>query len=165
MIFVTVGTHEQQFDRLVKEIDNLIDKNIITEDVFIQLGYCNYKPKNCEYKKMISIEDMNKYSKDANIVITHGGPGSIMLPFMYNKVPIVVPRQVRYSEHVDNHQVLFSKYLEKEKKIIPIYEIEKLKDKIVNYDYYSKLIKNNIKGDKSDFITKFNQQIKVLMNN
>ena len=38
MIFVTVGTHEQPFDRLIKELDTLIEKKVITETVIAQIG-------------------------------------------------------------------------------------------------------------------------------
>ena len=44
MIFVTVGTHEQGFDRLIKEIDRLKEQNVIEEDVIIQKGYTEYEP-------------------------------------------------------------------------------------------------------------------------
>ena len=77
MIFITVGTHEQQFNRLVKEVDKLKESGVIKEDVFIQLGYSDYIPKNCEWKKMISYDEMDNYIRNSRIVITHGGPGSI----------------------------------------------------------------------------------------
>ncbi len=117
MIFVTVGTHEQQF------------------------------------------------SKEARIIITHGGPGSIMLPFIYKKTPIVIPRQSKFDEHVDDHQVKFAKYLEKEKKIISVYDISKLKEVIKNYNYYSKHIEKSNLNNNHNFMTQFNQQIKALMDN
>ncbi|MGG4405948.1 PssE/Cps14G family polysaccharide biosynthesis glycosyltransferase [Geobacillus stearothermophilus] len=134
MIFVTVGTHEQSFDRLIRKIDDLKGKNIINEKVIIQLGYTKYKPQFCEWMEMIGFDEMHNYVKQANIVITHGGPGSIFLPLQYKKIPIVVPRQKEYGEHVDNHQVLFTKRLEKMKKVLPVYNIEDLENKILNYN-------------------------------
>ena len=134
MIFVTVGTHEQQFNRLIKEIDILKEKGIIEEEVFIQSGYSDYKPKFCEFNAMISSEDMDKYAQMARIVITHGGPGSIMLPLKYNKIPIVVPRKYEFAEHVDNHQVEFANFLERDRRILAVYDINELLDTIVNYD-------------------------------
>ena len=109
MIFVTVGTHEQNFDRLVKEVDNLVKENVIKEEVFIQTGYSNYVPKYCKYEAVISYDEMERLTKTARIVITHGGPGSIFLPIQYMKKPIVVPRNPKFDEHVDNHQILFAK--------------------------------------------------------
>ena len=36
MIFVTVGTHEQQFNRLIEEIDRLKGNGIIKDEVIMQ---------------------------------------------------------------------------------------------------------------------------------
>ncbi len=112
MIFVTVGTHEQGMDRLFIELDRLIESKQITEEVFVQIGYSKYKPKYYKYKKMIGYDEMDKYVKKADIVITHGGPGSIFHPLQYGKIPIVVPRNPEFNEHVDEHQILFTKRLE-----------------------------------------------------
>ena len=135
MIFVTVGTHEQQFNRLIKFIDELKRDKVIVEDVIMQTGFCTYKPKYCEWYKLISYKDMEKNVRDARIVITHGGPASFIMPLQIGKVPIVVPRQEIFHEHVNNHQVDFAKQIEKRMgTIIPIYNIEDLKDTIINYD-------------------------------
>lgn len=134
MIFVTVGTHEQSFDRLVKKVDELVADGTIKEDVFIQLGYTKYKPEHCRYEKLVGSDIMDKYSKEARIVITHGGPGSIMTPFSYGKMPIVVPRQHEFGEHVDNHQMRFTEKLESQGKVLAVYDINKLGEIISEYD-------------------------------
>lgn len=135
MIFVTVGTHEQQFNRLIKFIDELKRDKVIVEDVIMQTGFCTYQPKYCEWHKLISYKDMEKNVRDARIVITHGGPASFIMPLQIGKVPIVVPRQEIFHEHVNNHQVDFAEQIEKRMgTIIPIYNIEDLKDTIINYD-------------------------------
>lgn len=138
MIFVTVGTGEQQFDRLVKEVDRLKLEAIIEDDIFIQTGYCSYVPKACEHAKLISYDEMVKKTKDATIIITHGGPGSIMLALSLWKVPIVVPREKIYDEVVDNHQVYFTKKLRQENKVLAVYNINDLKEYILNYSSYTK---------------------------
>lgn len=48
MIFVTVGTHEQPFNRLIQEVDHLVETGVIKEEVFIQTGYSTYEPKFCQ---------------------------------------------------------------------------------------------------------------------
>jgi UDP-N-acetylglucosamine transferase subunit ALG13 len=137
LIFVTVGTHEQPFDRLIKEVDRLIRSGVIKEDVFVQRGIGSIVPRNCQSAEVIPHDDMMEKVAKARVVITHGGPGSIMLPLPMGKVPIVVPRQAKFNEHVDNHQVDFTRRLEREKKIIAVYEIETLEDKIIHYDKLS----------------------------
>lgn len=111
MIFVTVGTHEQPFDRLIKEVDLLKKNNIIKDDVFIQTGYSTYIPQYCSHKKLLRYEEMNNKAKESNIIITHGGPASIMLSLQYGKVPLVVAREKKYNEHVNNHQLDFCDFL------------------------------------------------------
>ena len=69
MIFVTVGTHEQPFNRLIKKVDDLI----IKEKVIVQTGFSTYIPEYCEAHKMMSFEKMQQTLRDARIVITHGG--------------------------------------------------------------------------------------------
>lgn len=111
MIFVTVGTHEQQFNRLIKEVDDLKKEGLIKDDVFIQSGYSDYLPKYCEHQKMISHATMQEKIKEARLVITHGGPASVMDVIVAGKSPIVVPRQAAFGEHVDNHQVKFCRFI------------------------------------------------------
>lgn len=135
MIFVTVGTHEQPFNRLIKEIDLLVKKKVINEKVFIQTGFSTYVPKYCNYKSMLSYSEMKKKISDARIVITHGGPSSFIEVLNQKKIPIVVPRQVKYGEHINNHQVDFVKFIQKkEGNIIPVYNIEDLESAIIKYD-------------------------------
>ena len=75
MIFVTVGTHEQPFNRLIQKVDELKRDGVIKDDVIIQTGFSTYKPKYCQWSKLISYQQMVKNVADARIVITHGGPG------------------------------------------------------------------------------------------
>ena len=156
MIFVTVGTHEQPFDRLLRKIDELVENKVLNEKVFVQIGYTNYRPKRFSYETLLTFKEMNNFAKEAKVVITHGGPGSTILASSYGKIPIVVPRQKKYGEHVDNHQVLFSKRLEEKKKVIAVYEMDDLAEKIINYDLivqsigiprnYQKVLKEKIEN-------------------
>lgn len=135
MIFVTVGTHEQPFNRLVQEIDNLKRDGIITEDVIMQTGYSIYEPKYCKWDKLIPYKQMIKNVEDARIVITHGGPASFIMPLQIGKTPIVVPRQKKFNEHVNDHQVEFARNVaERMGTIIPVENINELKDIILSYD-------------------------------
>lgn len=135
MIFVTVGTHEQGFDRLIKKLDLLKKEKKINEEIIIQSGFTKYEPKYCEWHKLISYQDMWNYVKEARIVITHGGPASFVMPLQVGKIPIVVPRQEKYNEHVNDHQVDFARNIaDKIGNIIPVYDIDDLENIIENYD-------------------------------
>lgn len=134
MIFVTVGTHEQPFNRVVEEIDQLVKRNIIKEEVFIQTGYSTYEPQYCEWEKLIPYEEMQEKIKEARIVITHGGPSSFLNVLQYNKKPIVIPRREKYNEHVNDHQIEFlDKVIEKGYNILKVENEKDLKMTIENY--------------------------------
>lgn len=122
LIFVTVGTHEQPFNRLIQYIDELKRDSEIDEEVFIQTGYSTYEPKYCQWSKMISYNEMLKKVEEARIVITHGGPASFIMPLQIGKIPIVVPRKQEYGEHINNHQVEFTRKIAKIKGNIIIVE-------------------------------------------
>jgi UDP-N-acetylglucosamine transferase subunit ALG13 len=164
MIFVTVGTHEQQFDRLIKKIDELVKSGVINEQVFIQTGYSTYKPKYCDFSQFLSYEHMIKNVVNSNIIITHGGPGSIMLALSYQKIPIVVPRQKEFNEHVDNHQVLFTKRLTNENKIIAIYDINDIRNALINYEILIESKTISAKNNTTNFIDKMNKLTEKLFN-
>ncbi|HLP60230.1 MAG TPA: hypothetical protein VK186_15430, partial [Candidatus Deferrimicrobium sp.] len=59
--------------------------------------------------------------------------GSIMLVLYHHKIPLVMPRQKQYSEHIDNHQVHFCRMMASKGKIIAAYEVEELGAAINNY--------------------------------
>ena len=151
MIFVTVGTHEQQFDRLLIELDRLIEDGSINESVFIQSGYSNYKLRNSEHESMLPFDKMQDMVAEARIVITHGGPGSIFLPLSNGKIPVVVPRNPNYNEHVDMHQIEFVKKLSDANKILAVFNIEDLASTILNYDEKTSEIVISETADKESF--------------
>ena len=105
MIFITVGTQKFQFNRLLKEIDRLIEEEKITEEVFAQIGYSDYKPKNYKYKDFIDRDEFEDIIKKCQIIITHGGTGSIIGAVKQRKKVVAVPRLKEFGEHVDNHQI------------------------------------------------------------
>ena len=144
MIFITVGTHEQQFNRLVEYMDEYAKNN--SEEIVIQIGYSTYIPKYAKYKEFYSYNELIKYIEKARIVITHGGPSSFMSVIKSGKIPIVVPRQKQYGEHVNNHQMQFCKDVENRYGYIKLCEVNEIEDVIDSYNSKSvKIIYNNVK--------------------
>lgn len=161
MIFVTVGTHEQPFNRLLKYIDNMKRDGVITEEVIMQTGFSTYEPKYCTWSKLLPYKEMVQNVADARIVITHGGPASFIMPLQIGKTPIVVPRQHQFCEHVNNHQVEFTKAVaERMGTIIPIIDIEQLRDTILNFE---KIVESMPSGMKSNN-TEFNCRLESIVN-
>lgn len=127
MIFVTVGTHEQQFDRLVKAVDDLKADGTLVEPVYIQTGYSTYEPVHCAHSQFVPFRQMKSYMEGADVVITHGGPSSFIEAMAAGKVPVVVPRRGDLDEHVNNHQVDFVRTVaERQGGIIPVFDVDDL---------------------------------------
>lgn len=164
MIFVTVGTHEQPFNRLVKCVDELKRDGIINEDVIVQTGFCTYEPKLCKWQKLFPYLDMEKYVADARIVITHGGPSSFIMPLQIGKIPIVVPRQKKFNEHVNNHQVEFAERVrDTNGNIIVVENIEKLGTVIQEYDKIVEGMTVNVMSNNEKFCKEFEKIVSELM--
>ena len=105
MIFVTLGSQKFQFNRILEEIDKLIEKKIINEEVFAQTGASTYIPKEYMYKDFLMQDEFKEKMKEATLVITHAGTGAIITALKNNKKVIAIPRLAKYGEHVDDHQI------------------------------------------------------------
>lgn len=160
MIFVTVGTHEQGFERLIKKVDDLVRDGKIKEDVVMQIGFTQYKPKYCKWQKLFPYSEMKEMMQKARIVITHGGPASFIMALQEGKTPIVVPRMAKYNEHVNDHQVDFSLAVnERYKNLIVVEDVENLGNIISDYD---NLVKNMSSGTLSNNAV-FNKKFKKIV--
>lgn len=158
MIFVTVGTHEQQFNRLIKEVDRLKREGIIKDEVFIQIGFSDYVPTHCNYSKFFGYDEMEKYVDEAELIITHGGPASFMQVLKKGKIPIVVPRKKEFDEHVNNHQLDFSIRVRNSGYPIKIVDdILELKNNLLNEE-----TDINIKSNTLQFCIELEKEIKKI---
>ena len=104
MIFVTVGSQKFPFDRLIKKVDQMIGAGLIKEEVFIQTGTSGYVPA-CPHQAFCGQEQFAGLMKSCDILITHGGAGTMAGAVKQGKKVIAVPRLARYGEHVDDHQL------------------------------------------------------------
>lgn len=104
MIFVTLGSQKFQFDRLLAELDRLIETGIITQPVFAQTGYSTYTPKHFTAQAFLDRDGFSEKMDQAALVITHAGTGAIIGAVKKGKKVIAIPRLSKYGEHVDDHQ-------------------------------------------------------------
>jgi UDP-N-acetylglucosamine transferase subunit ALG13 len=130
LIFVTVGTHDQGFERLVRKIDELVKGKKIKDKVVIQTGYTDYKPKVCKWFKFVNPQNFEQLCKKSDLIITHAGVGSIMTCLKFGKATIVVPRLKKFGEHRDDHQLQITKELEKQGEVLAVYDVDQLKNVI-----------------------------------
>lgn len=105
MIYVSLGTQDKKFPRLLQEVDKLIDKGIIKDEVVAQIGQTKYESKNMKLYDYLSKEDVLKYMNESRFIICHGGVGTILDALKLNKKVIAVARLKLYKEHVNDHQL------------------------------------------------------------
>lgn len=101
---------------------------------------------------------------DARIVITHGGPASFIMPLQVGKVPIVVPRQHKFDEHVNDHQVEFARNVaERMGTIIPVEDIGKLEEIIMDYDQIATGMGHGMSGNNEKFCSELEDIIHYIL--
>lgn len=126
MILVLLGTQNNSFYRLLEEIEQLKQNKIIQEEVIVQAGYTKYQSENIKILDFISNEEIEKLQEKANLVITHGGVGSILQSITKGKKVIAVPRLHQYLEHVNDHQKEIVELFNQKEYIIGIQKVEEL---------------------------------------
>lgn len=101
MTLVTLGTQHQEFTRLL----DYIEKSDLKGEIIVQAGYTKYESKRMKIFDFISYDEMEKYIDKSDLVITHAGTGSIVMPLKKDKKVIACARLSKFGEHVDDHQV------------------------------------------------------------
>jgi len=125
-IFIALGTHPQQFNRLLEKVDSLLEERKLKAQVFAQTGNSTYKPEHFPSKKFLAPKEFEEEFKKADLAITHGGAGSIISALRYKKPLLIAPRLKEYGEHTDNHQLDLALALDKRGKAIAVLDLEKL---------------------------------------
>ena len=158
MILVMLGTQNNSFHRLLEEIEKEIEKGIIKEKVIVQSGHTKYNSDKMEIIDMMPREELNKLQKEASLIITHGGVGSIISSITKEKKVIAVPRLHEFGEHVNDHQKEIVELFNEKGYIIGIKSVEELGQALKEIAKFEpkKYIQDNSKliGIVDDFIAK-----------
>ncbi|HEX9118101.1 MAG TPA: PssE/Cps14G family polysaccharide biosynthesis glycosyltransferase [Anaerolineae bacterium] len=128
MIFVTVGTHTDGFQRLVEAMDRLAPG--LDEEVVIQLGATPVQPANARWFRFTTQDEVDDLCRRARLIVSHAGAGSIMAALRYGKPLIVMPRLKKYGEHLDNHQTELARVLADNGTILVAYEAAELPQRL-----------------------------------
>ena len=130
MILVTLGTQDKDFSRLLKAVEKQIEKGIIKDKVVAQIGTTKYKSDLMETFDLIPSDKFNELMSECDVLITHGGVGSILAGLKENKKVIAAARLSKYKEHVNDHQLEIIDKFTKAGYILELKDFEKL-DKIL----------------------------------
>ncbi|MBQ4633867.1 MAG: exopolysaccharide biosynthesis protein [Bacilli bacterium] len=156
MILVTLGTQDKSFKRLLEAIQKQIDLGNIKEKVVVQAGCTKFNSKNMEIFDLIPFDDFDKLINECDLLITHGGVGSILAGLKANKKVIAAARLKEYGEHTNDHQLQIIKNFKESGYILELADFDKLSDVleeikdfkpqkyISNNESFVQLIKNYI---------------------
>lgn len=102
-VFITLGTIKPyRFDRAIEAL-----KEIIPDDVSVRLQYgstSGASPAGWTAREMIDDAEFRQNLHWADLVITHAGVGSTLNVLDAGKVPLLLVRESKFNEHVDDHQ-------------------------------------------------------------
>lgn len=144
MIFITIGTHPGQFTRLMKRIDEIAPK--INEPIIIQTGFTKYNFTSKNIKSFDFATDLEPYFKKSRLTITHSATSLLEFVLNHKKPIITIPRQKKFREHLNDHQVEFAQALENSTGILMILDINNLTPELLkSYKKVPKIEKSNLK--------------------
>lgn len=137
MVFICIGTQKQDFSRIFDLVINC--KSLKNEKIIAQSGYTNYNNPRITSFDFVSQDKMDEYIKESDLVIAHGGVGTIFSALKQGKKVIAVPRLKKYGEHINDHQLEICEELEKEKYIVyykdGVDTLDDLVDKVKKMDF------------------------------
>lgn len=147
MILVLLGTQNNSFERLLKAIQELIDNETITEEVVVQAGCTKFTSRNMKIFDLIAKNELEELIDKANLIVTHGGVGSIMMGLQKDKKVIAVPRLKKYKEHVNDHQIQIVDNFHNSGYIVGINNMSDLEKEIVEItNFIPKKFESNTKN-------------------
>jgi UDP-N-acetylglucosamine transferase subunit ALG13 len=132
VIFVTVGTERFPFDRLTRAVDEWRDL-LQGEPVFMQTGHGTYRP-SCPYQDFLSFGEFRDKIRQARIVISHAGAGTLLMCVSLGKVPVMMARKSRFGEHVDDHQQMLAERMEERGLILLASDPGDIRECLLHYD-------------------------------
>ena len=160
MIFVTLGTQDKPFERLIKAVEKQVELGNITQEVIVQSGCTKYKSDKLKIIPYMTIDELNKHLNDASLIITHAGVGTIIQALEIGKTVIAAARKKEFGEHVGDHQQQFLDNFSSKGYIIPLLNFDKLDEVIKQAENFKP---NKFESNNSNFITSTIQEINNLL--
>lgn len=124
-IVVSVGTDVHPFDRLVQWSEALAERNPGVA-IMLQHGASREPGTGLASVQATDRETLLRWYDGADVVVTQGGPGSILDARAVGVIPLVVPRDPALGEHVDGHQLAFTPLMEGDGHAVVVRDLETL---------------------------------------
>lgn len=156
MILVTLGTGDKPFPRLLEAIEKEIKNGNIKDKVIVQAGTTKFESKYMEIFDLIPIDKFKDLINECDLLITHGGVGSITTGLKCNKKIIGVARLKKYGEVANDHQLQILENFDKEGLIMHLENLEDLSKKINESKNFKP---KEYKSNTSNFIKQLEQEV------
>lgn len=125
-VFVSVGTDHHPFDRLSQWVDIAMGRHPALI-VRMQSG-TSVMPQHAHAQDYLAYDEMRKEMINADVVVCHGGPATIVEARSAGHRPVVVPRRHGLGEHVDDHQVRFARWMAAREQVVLADDVEQFVD-------------------------------------
>lgn len=129
-IVVSVGTDMHPFDRLVQWSEELAQQHPGVS-IMVQHGASRAPQAGIESVQATDRDTLLRWYDGADVVLTQGGPGSILDARAVGVIPLVIPRDPALGEHVDGHQLAFTPLMEKDGHAVVVRDLGTLKELVV----------------------------------
>lgn len=149
MILVTLGTQDKSFKRLLEKLEEELEKGKIKDEIIVQAGYTDFNSNNMIIKKLIPMDEFDELIEKCDILITHGGVGSIITGLKKNKKVIAVARLKKYKEHTNDHQLQIIDNFTKAGYILNLDDFDSISDAI---NEAKKFTPNKYVSNKDNFV-------------
>jgi len=118
--FVTVGSHDAGFDRMLEAVDEAAASGVLPQPVLVQRGVSTYVPRAATAVDFLSPTEFQEQVAKAEVVVTHGGAGAIATALRAGRRPLVFARDPALGEHVDAHQAELVDRLSELRLVVPV---------------------------------------------
>ncbi|MCZ2803677.1 glycosyltransferase [Modestobacter sp. VKM Ac-2983] len=102
--FVTVGSHDVPFHRLLDAVDDAAEDGVLPAPLVVQTGVSARSRRHGEFHQFLSPDEFRAAVEKSGTVVTHGGAGAIATALRNGRMPLVMARTADRGEHVDDHQ-------------------------------------------------------------
>jgi UDP-N-acetylglucosamine--N-acetylmuramyl-(pentapeptide) pyrophosphoryl-undecaprenol N-acetylglucosamine transferase len=102
--FVSVGTRQEPFDRLLAMVDQAVAEGLLPRPVIAQSGTSRYRPASYSASPSMTPTEMAEALRSARYVVCHGGSGLIAEAIVAGRRPLVLARRKAAGEHRTEHQ-------------------------------------------------------------
>ena len=117
-------------------------------------GNTKYKPVNAEYFSFLeSFEEILRLNREARVVVSHAGAGSIVTALKEKTPVIVVPRLKKYDEHMNDHQLEIAKAMSENKNVTVVYDVEDLDNYLkLNFNFVEEFVNDKLSTQLKKYI-------------